>query len=160
MCNWKIRCVATFMLWAGTNQGAYACQRWISRDFTLHQSNGPVGIFLNFSQHGFMVGGWAAYTNSLGRVISGMIDDGALEGNHLHFLVPWTDGTTGVYDADVDNSDRLTNGRTFNRDNPSQNATWKPDDDVTLPCCLPHPNPACATGRACIIDGLDYCVSN
>jgi hypothetical protein len=150
MCNWKIRCMATFMLWAATNQGAYACDQRLIEPFTLRQSNGPVVEVNLFSQVGFSVGGNARYFS--GRIISGPIHNGTLSGNHLHFLVPWDDGNVGIYDADIDNSGRLTNGRTFNRDRPGQNATWKAD--VTMQCCVTHPNPGCASRRAC----GDFCV--
>jgi len=140
--------IATSMLWASLSQGAHACDRWLLRPFTLTQSN---GFKVNVNVSGPVVRGDANYETKDGWVQATM-SNGTLTTNHLHFLLAWENGTVGIYDVDIDDSGRLQNGKTYDRDNPGSKGSWT--TGVKFKCCVTTPRPTCASGRAC----GNYCV--
>jgi hypothetical protein len=79
------------------------------------------------------IAGWADYY-PLGqrgdRWIHGELANGLLLGNHLHFLVHWKNGQTGVYDADIDGSGNFINGKTIDFNHPESTATWTANTKV------------------------------
>jgi len=140
MLQWS---AATLLFWLSASHSAYAaCELWLLEPFTLTQSNGftvEVSITGNYPGN---ITGWADYYRSRSeRWVRGELANGQLLGNHLHFLVKWKNGTNGIYDADIDGSGRIINGKTYDRERPTSKATWT--TTVTLKCCVPQPGHPC-----------------
>jgi len=103
---------------AAATSGAFACN--LNGDFIVaFQSNNTVATFNHISQNGPNLDGMAKFNSVRGDF------RGVLEANgRFKVTVDWDDGSHGVYTAFVTEDGRVFDGRTYDRNNQANFATW------------------------------------
>ncbi|GAA0930570.1 hypothetical protein [Nonomuraea longicatena] len=84
----------------------------------IFQSNGPT-VTINLTQDG---SGRLFGSASFGGTV-GTIEQGAVDGTGISFVIGWSDGAQGRYTGWL-GADRHLSGTTVNLNNPSQQANW------------------------------------
>lgn len=103
---------------AAATSSATACN--LNGDFmVIFQSNHTVATFNHITQNGEDLEGMAKFNNVRGDF------RGVLESNgRFNVTVDWDDGSRGVYTAFITEDGRVFDGRTYDRNNRANFATW------------------------------------
>ncbi|MEO9229023.1 MAG: hypothetical protein ABI216_08775 [Devosia sp.] len=98
--------------------GALACN--LNGDFIVaFQSNNTVATFNHIAQNGEEIDGLAKFNHVRGDF------RGVLEASgRFNVTVDWDDGSHGVYTAFITEDGRVFDGRTYDRNNKANFATW------------------------------------
>ena len=84
-----------------------------------YQSNDTVVDFFPIHQVGEALSGWASF-----RDVQGTFEGTLKRNGSLLMIVTWSDGTSGVYTAQIREDGRLSDGRAFEAGNTDNSASW------------------------------------